>query len=187
MKQNLEIEFKSMLSSSDFNRLKSGLFKNAKLSVQENLYFDTKQMDLAKQMMSARIRKVHQKSLFTLKQVNDEGHILEHEVEDEHLEITDPRIQTLLNNLNLPSDLQPISQSLTYRYKLIDEQGEWCLDQTEFRSSVDFELEFELTNPTVSAQQGLESFLNFLEAHSIVYVGGPSKFVRSLENRVNTD
>lgn len=180
MKENLEIEFKSLLSPFDFNRLRESFFVDATLNVQMNSYYDTPDGNLQAQKSSARIRIVNDKALFTLKVINEEGYVVEYEVLDDYLEIDDPRIQKILSDLGFSTDLVKISSSRTHRFLVKDSKGEWCLDHTEFTNQVDFEIEYELTNPSVSPQEGLQHFLDFLQKYSLSYQKGPSKFQRSL-------
>lgn len=178
MKQNIEIEFKSLLSPYDFNRLKNGFFKNAILTVQQNEYYDTLNRDLFDHKIVLRIRRFNDSSLFTLKMLDENNQILEHEFEGENLQIDHPSIKNLLNDLNLPTQCICVSQSRTHRHMIVDEFGEWCLDLNEFKNHVDFELEYELTQ---ISDQGLNRFLDFLEANDIIYHKAFSKYVRSFE------
>lgn len=178
MKQNIEIEYKSLLSPFDFNRLKASFFKDAVLFVQENRYYDTLNKDLYDRRISLRIRRVNNKSLFTLKQIDAHNQVVEHEVEDDNLDVDDPRIVKLLADLHLPTQLICISSSLTHRLLISDKFGEWCLDRNEFKNHVDFELEYEITEVTNTR---IDRFLAFLETNSITYHKASPKYIRSLE------
>lgn len=180
MKKNIEIEFKTLLSESDFTRLKDSYFKGAVLIEQQNRYFDTVTNDLYDRKMTARIRRANNRSLFTLKQVNQDNQVVEYEIEDEKLQIDDPRITELLVKLNLPLTIIEIAKTTTDRLIIEDNAGEWCLDKTQFSNTVDYELEYELTKDTLDERSGLDRFTEFLETYEIVYKHGPSKFQRAL-------
>ena len=180
MKKNIEIEFKTLLNESDYARLKDSYFKQARLIEQQNRYFDTVTNDLYDRKMTARIRRANNRSLFTLKQVNQVNQIVEYEIEDDKLQIDDPRITELLVKLNLPLTIIEIARTTTNRLILEDDAGEWCLDKTELSNAIDFELEYELTKDTLDERSGLDRFTEFLESYDIVYKHGPSKFQRAL-------
>lgn len=180
MKKNIEIEFKTLLSPEDYHRLKESFFNDAILHDQKNRYFDTINKDLYDRRMTARIRTVNQRSLFTLKQIDPDNQVIEHEIEDQKLQIDDPRIMNLLETLNIPITIIEISRSHTQRLIIVDDAGEWCLDRTDFGHRVDYELEYELINDKLDSQSGLDRFTNFLEAFDIHYQPGQSKFQRSL-------
>lgn len=178
MKQNIEIEYKSLLSPIDFNRLKKTFFKDAPCIIQENNYYDTIENSLFSNKVVPRIRILNNTKLFTLKQVLSSNEILEHEISDDNLQIDDPRITKLLNELNLPTELICVSKSITHRYLIKDEFGEWCLDLNEFDTAVDFELEYELFD---SNSNELKRFLDLLETYGIPFYKADSKVVRSLK------
>ena len=94
-KQNIEIEYKSLLSPIDFNRLKK-TFKDAPY-IQENNYWHNWLFVVCNKIVLEFEFLITRN--FLLKQVLSSNEILEHEISDDNLQIDDPRITKLLNGL----------------------------------------------------------------------------------------
>ena len=74
MSQNLEIEFKNMLTKEEYERLiKTFQFHKSSIYTQENHYFDTAHFDLKEKGSALRIRQKDGKFELTLKQPCKEG------------------------------------------------------------------------------------------------------------------
>lgn len=181
MKENLEIEFKSLLSQSDFFRLLTTDFEQAPRFVQLNTYYDTQDRVLMNSKSTARIRVVNNSTLFTLKVLDESGFLTEYEIEEKNLTMQDPQIIDIMSQHGFKPPFTQISASKTVRYTIEDDAGQWCLDHTEFENHMDYELEYELTRKKLSAKEGLQRFLDYLESKSITYCKGLSKFQRSLK------
>src|SRR5690625_2654192 len=92
MKQEIEIEYKNLLTKSEYKRLLR-LYPFQKAIKQHNYYFETAQLQLQKQKSALRIRKKNNEYVLTLKQPHY-GQLLE-----THVEITeDETEQCLIGN-----------------------------------------------------------------------------------------
>lgn len=177
MKQNLEIEYKTLLTIDEYNQLLKTFFRNATSHQQINTYFDTDTFDLLKENKMIRIRHLGRVQEFTMKVPMSEHSVLEHSFTQEEILSDDPKIIEFLKSINIDKPIHPISKSDTLRTTLVTDYGEFAVDQTTYDQSIDYELELEMFDASVN---GEELFFDFLEKHSINYKPASPKFLRSL-------
>lgn len=180
MNQNLEIEYKTLLTQTQAaNLLSLSLFSFS--GKQSNTYYDTSDNYFQLRNIVIRIRKKNDTYLFTAKEKTDKG-LQETEFTLENHSVSNSKISTYMNQFKNDIKLQPIGSSITYRYTYDDEFGQWCLDFNVFQYTSDVELEYEL-------HQGVEDkkdyFLKKLDYWNIRYNPCPSKFVRMLQQNKN--
>ncbi|TFG81821.1 MAG: CYTH domain-containing protein [Erysipelotrichales bacterium] len=177
MRINNEIEYKTLVSEDQFNRLLAH-FTISKTIHQTNTYFDTADRKLKAMRIACRIRVSDVMIEATVKESTDEG-ILEY---NQTLETFDPDVfktkefRNLFKRLHMTEPLFEIGNASTTRFIVEEEQGELCFDRTVFQNHTDFELEYEVK---VDAQLGYARFMHILELEDIPYVASKSKMIRA--------
>src|SRR5690625_3020090 len=73
MSQQIEIEFKTMLTKIEFKQLLNSLSFTERPVVQTNHYFETEQFDLKKHRTALRIREKENTYILTLKEPHEKG------------------------------------------------------------------------------------------------------------------
>ncbi|MBB6283350.1 CYTH domain-containing protein [Geobacillus subterraneus] len=184
MRQEVEIEFKNLLTAAEFDavrsafRLDDGAFRR-----QENHYFDTPSFALKEQAAALRIRVKEGRFTFTLKQTQADGSLLEtHEPlapseAEALLAGAAPRgaIAVLLKEMDIdPRAVRCFGSLVTDRAEWPYEGGMLCLDHNRYLEHEDYELEYETDN----AKAGEERFLRLLEALGIPRRLAPNKIAR---------
>lgn len=188
MAKNLEQEYKTLLTETEFHRLLKELDLNTQdVLVQKNYYYDSPQGLLLSLDAALRLRLFVDDSEWTLKQVISENTSLE-------LTQTNPRIITppqrldkrLFHEADLLGFLQdhqiPLheltlnNQMTTWRYHYQIPGALFCLDHTFFPQTEDFELECELENLD---QANL--WFDFLETYQIEYKPAAKKLSRAAQ------
>ena len=176
LEQNLEIEFKNLLTKSEYDTLLQTVFSdgNQKKIVQTNYYFDTKDHQLKNQHSALRIRRTHSFNELTLK-VPSQGHLLETNLSlrdnvcSEILKAKQLKLSTIhadieIDNISNDSVFYLFNQFETVRFEQTRGDHLLVLDQTTFQNGiVDYELEVESQSP----ETGLIFFNSFLEKHAI--------------------
>lgn len=175
MTQQLEIEFKNMLTKEEFTRLCTSFkLKNHNFHTQKNHYFDTQDFALKNLQSGLRIREVQNRFECTLKEPaagigltettdllskSDVQSILAgHSVL--HADEVDKRLQTLKIN---PRDLQILGTLQTKRAEIEYEGGLLVFDHSHYADTDDYELEYEVLNEEI----GKNIFESFLKQYSI--------------------
>lgn len=178
MKQHLEIEFKTMLSEEEFNKLYQTMgFDEGFLQI--NSYFDTLSTFFLKKRMMLRIRSVNDVFIFTMKTPSELG-VLENEFKLDSFNQNDPKIQKILGNFGIEStDLLLVAQSKTIRHEIVDQHGTWCLDLNEFAQDKDYELEYEL-HEGVNYEDAQQHYFNKINELNILYKEAKPKYIRAL-------
>jgi len=176
MNRQLEIEYKTLLTHEQFNRLKDFFQFNA-TKEQKNTYFDTEDHQLQKQRWMVRIREVGDEFIFTAKFPVALGNE-EIEFTLPYFDIEDSRILALLEHHQITGKLYPIGTTTTIRSMYCDSLGCWCLDQTFFDETMDYEIEYELHAGIFDAK---DHYLDVLSSLDIEFRKAKSKFVRMLE------
>ncbi|MCQ2011538.1 MAG: CYTH domain-containing protein [Sporolactobacillus sp.] len=184
MAQELEIEYKNMLTGDEFSKLCTvfGL-KTTSFFKQVNYYFDTPTFALMNKKTVLRIREVGKQHDFTLKQPHN-GVILEthQELDDEEsrsmiqLGIVPPgEIEQAITKVGVDADqLVLIGELTTKRCQFPYQSGKLFLDHSLYLDHNDYELEYE------AADQGSGSdiFNTLLLEHSIPRRASKSKMIR---------
>ena len=178
MKQHLEIEFKTMLSKDEFNRLYQ-VWDFDEGFLQINSYYDTITNFFLKKRMMLRIRTIEDSFIFTMKTPRKLG-VLENEFILDEFNINDLKVQKLLDSHNiLSTDLSLVAQSKTIRHEFDDKYGTWCLDLNEFAYSKDFELEYEL-HDEVNFEDAQLHYFDKITEFNILYKEAKPKYIRAL-------
>ncbi len=152
MSQSLEIEFKNILTKEEYYKI-INYFKLDPSSVkkQENIYFDTTNLDLQKRRIALRSRIKTNDIEFTLKE----------EKEKEIIETTDIISPAELNDfiseqkkingdvfkrleqLGITEPLYELAALTTYRYEFTYKDALIALDKSEYYDNTDYEIELE--------------------------------------------
>lgn len=182
MKQEIEIEFKNILTKNEFERLlESYPFQEA--FKQTNYYFETRDLQLSKLRSALRIREKNGRFTATLKQPY-EGHLLE-----SHISLSEEEAKQCINgnfihredfsnhlkNLGIHiKDLIYLGELTTYRRTFIDKDNLFVLDHSLYNGLEDYEFELEVKD----AGEGKTLFLDVLEKYDILLEKTPSKIER---------
>lgn len=196
--QELEIEYKNLLSKYDYNKILNNEFfqfnkKSYSKILQENYYFDTKDQLLKDQKAALRIRKLANRSELTFK-VPSGNFLMETNIPllDSDLEkilkekslslhfLTDESLDLKLNDINDCTIFYLINSFKTLRYEKKVNNNLLVLDQTRFQNQViDYELEVEGKVP----DDAKNYFNSILEKYSIPYRENKPKIARAQNNK----
>jgi uncharacterized protein YjbK len=166
--QQLEIEFKNLLTKEEFERIK-GLFsfQPADFKLQENTYFDTEDFALKKMGCALRIRGKEGKWEWTLKEPAAGGLLetTEKLTPDAAAQIAgqgrfpDGQLAGRLKELGIePARLRPFGKLKTWRAEKNYNNGLLVLDHSVYLNKEDFELEYETGDP-VSGERDFQQLL----------------------------
>ncbi len=187
MKQEIEIEYKNLLTKEEFKLLlfELGFPKNG--VVQENFYFETPDFHLMKQRAALRIRKKSDKYVLTLKEPHPEGLLETHDlltareanawltgkpVAKEHTDRQLESLQIKVKDLQLFGSLWTERREISYRNALL------VLDFSEYHDTFDYELELEAK----SQAEGLAEFETLLNKYNIPRRKTPNKIERFFQS-----
>ncbi|MBU9723631.1 MULTISPECIES: CYTH domain-containing protein [Bacillaceae] len=192
MQQEVEIEFKNLLTESEFYQLKTEFsidqkdFKN-----QINYYFETPNMELKKHSSALRIRKKGNNFVLTLKEPHPDGLL------ETHQKCSEEETLTAINNGALPSgdvvlQIEKLlnKSSLTFKFlgelqteraEVSLEQGLLVLDKSSYLDVSDFELEFECGE----RKAGEQFFHELLRKFDIPLRKTPNKIKRFYDRKMN--
>ncbi|MED3551573.1 CYTH domain-containing protein [Cytobacillus praedii] len=182
MSQNIEIEFKNLLTKQEFEKLVNHFkLKDTDFFTQENHYFDTPDFALKEQGSALRIRKKGEKYEITLKQpyqdalleTNESLEPLAAEKIFETGTIRNETIKGLIKKMNIdPDRIQYFGSLSTKRAEVEYENGLIVIDNSFYLNIEDFELEYEVSN----RNDGQKKFSALLEQLVIP--------VRKTENKI---
>lgn len=192
MKQEIEIEFKNLLTETEFNNIKQIFNLSEKeFKLQENHYFDTPNFSLKEHGAALRIRMKNDKYVLTLKQPATEGLLETHEQltseEAKHAlqtnELKQGEITSILaNQFNIPaSSLMLFGSLCTNRAEVTYKEGLLVLDHSRYLSKEDYELEYEVKN----FDEGKENFLKLLKELNISVRKTDNKIKRFYNEKFN--
>ena len=161
--ENLEIEYKVMVSKEDFELLLSKMGEDFHFYEQINYYYDTKKRKINRQGMSLRIRHFlnENKYLVTLKVKEDEGkREYEDYVEENDVKYLPESIVSILilNKIN-PKNIENIGKLKTIRKEFYQDGLVICFDHNYYYDIEDYEIECEGPSMEV-ARSILVSLLN---------------------------
>lgn len=174
MAQQLEIEFKNLLSKEEYEALCTTFaILNEEFHEQTNHYFDTADFQLKKARCGLRIREVQNRFECTLKEPASGIGLLEttdlltseqvHEVLN-GATLKSEEVDTRLKKLQInPADLQLLGTLFTKRAEIKYNGGLLVFDHSRYLDTDDYELEFEVTDEGT----GKVIFEEFLAKHSI--------------------
>lgn len=185
MSQELEIEFKNLLTEKEYTSLLEQFgAKQTDLFTQENYYYDTTE-GLLKQLGSGlRIRMLPLNAELTLKTPLGQ-HLLEttdaltqEEAEQlikNHTIKADGAVAQKLSELSVPlTDLYCFGSLKTERFEKVITEGLLVLDKSTYAGKVDYELEFEAQ----SHEKGKSFFDQLLHKYDIPVRQGKNKIQR---------
>ncbi|MGX7243513.1 CYTH domain-containing protein [Enterococcus quebecensis] len=187
MSENLEIEFKTLLSIEEFKHtINYFQLKEDQFFTQINYYFDSVDFQLKKRRIGLRVRTLSNNAEITLKipekvgllEINDTISIEEAQRIVESAILPDSgnvfsKLTTLGINKN---DLRLIGSLTTKRAEIKLPQGLLALDESWYNEQHDFELELEVED----VKKGKESFLFLLDTLNIKETPSPNKIQRMM-------
>lgn len=180
MKNNLEIEYKLLVNSKQFEKL-CACYPQAVFIRQMNIYYDTANHDLKSAKCAMRIRDKNGEHLFTFKAPGERNGKLEFEKnlnENSIDALKDSEIQTLLSKYISNFDIIEIGRLVTYRAVIEIDHAELCLDVNLYNDKIDFEIEYEWKDE----HDGLTCFNKILSQIGLSYIKNcKSKIARCLE------
>lgn len=175
MNQEIEREFKNLLTKDEFEQLLLDLQLEEKDAIkQTNIYFDTEDFRLKEMRMGLRIRQYEDRGELTLKSPLQQNEKLETTdfltfeqaeelVKAGHI-LLDGHVADHLRAAGVdPTTLVPIGQLSTLRYAFPGEGGVFFLDKSFYQDQLDYELEFEADE----LAEGAKTFAGFLDEHGI--------------------
>jgi uncharacterized protein YjbK len=194
MRQEIEIEFKNLLTKTEFTQIRE-LFHidDHAFERQENHYFDTPQFTLKDKLAALRIRVKNGSYTLTLKQTKAEGVLLE-----THQQLTKEEANALLNGTAVvqgkvaailqeigvpPATLRHFGTLTTDRAQWTYKGGTLFLDRNYYLHTEDYELEYE----TEDAETGKQQFLQLLRSLHIPIRPAPNKIQRFYAKKYQTE
>ncbi|KAF1296392.1 adenylate cyclase [Enterococcus sp. JM4C] len=190
MSENLEIEFKTLLTESDYQAI-CQLYQLGEQDFhsQTNIYFDNQTSDLKEKQMGLRIRLLPTYAELTLKSPAKEG-LLEttdkltlSQAQDFLLKDSLPTfgaVYDFLKNASIDCrTLKSIGKLTTKRAEFSIEEGLLALDESWYGHAHDYELELEVADYAVGKKQ----FEHLLSRLSISYQPAKNKIQRMLEEK----
>jgi uncharacterized protein YjbK len=173
MKQEIEIEFKNLLTKEEFFRLKKGFqLDENEFNRQENHYFDTSDFQLKQKGSALRLRIKKETYTLTLKQPHAEGLLETHEFlskdQAQRLLNGEPipfgKIAEQLTQLGIkPSSVRYFGTLITERAERNYEGGLIVFDHSHYLNVDDYEIEYE----TANRSEGEKIFQSLLETFQI--------------------
>ncbi|WP_409253445.1 CYTH domain-containing protein [Bacillus sp. SCS-153A] len=187
MPEEIEIEYKNLLTKEEFQRLKSRFsLTEGDFSLQKNHYFDTHSNELKELHCALRIREKKGRFEFTLKQPAEEGlletnqPITEEETRSMLQQglIPEGEVADALQNLGInKNNLRHFGTLSTSRAETGYKDGLMVLDYSFYLNNEDYELEYEVKE----SNKGREIFYNFLESMDIPTRPADNKIKRFLK------
>ena len=183
MTQEVEIEYKNMLTKQEYERLLSLYGGIQPITwTQTNYYADTHDLKLKKNKSALRIRELPDKTECTLK-TPYKNHLMEttipldkadaqRMIQSDALILSEKMIQLLSEMEIHVKDLSFLASLSTERFELQKENCLIVLDKSIYGTKQDFELEIEATNE----EEGIQFFNEFLTKHDLP--------VRKTDNKV---
>ncbi|RKL67724.1 CYTH domain-containing protein [Salipaludibacillus neizhouensis] len=193
MSQEIEIEFKNLISELTYSKLLRYYSPNSSpIFEQVNHYFDTKNMGLQAKQSALRVRYKGKKFILTLKQPHKIGLLETHQLlnEDEFKilkqkgTIPSGEVSHQLESLlELPFgklNLQYLGKLTTERTECNLPEGLLVLDKSFYFDCTDFEMEFECTEETA----GRKAFEDLLKSWSLTWTEPPNKIERFYKEKL---
>ncbi|MDF1507461.1 CYTH domain-containing protein [Robertmurraya sp. DFI.2.37] len=191
MSQNIEIEFKNLLTETEFIRLKKFFhIDESMFTSQDNHYFDTPQFVLKEKGCALRVRFKNDKYELTLKEPHAEGLLETNQALDlreaekilNHHHIIVGPVQERLRALNIPLEQLTLFGTLTTkRAETKFQNGFIVLDYSTYLNQSDYELEYEVDD----YQLGKENFENLLKQLEIPQRPTDNKIRRFYQAKYN--
>lgn len=186
MPEELEIEFKNMLTEEEFEKIRERLsISENDFSLQQNHYFETPDDQLRENKCALRVREKNGGFEFTLKQPADEGLLETNQpvsAEETSLLLNEGRIpsgevESALHGLGITAiKYKHLGTLSTKRAETSYKEGLLVLDYSFYLNEEDFELEYEVKD----RDSGEEKFLGFLKEMDITFRPAENKIKRFL-------
>lgn len=186
MSQEIEIEFKNLLTKQEYVHFLTYFKLSDKAPItQTNIYFDTLNQDLGKNLSALRARFKDDIIELTLKQTINEGvlettDIINQETFTELIKsnyLPNGNVKTVLIEAGITSTFYHLATLTTYRHELNIDQFIIALDKSNYYNCTDYELEIECLN----YQDGKSYFERILNQFSIPLRPTKHKVVRAYE------
>ncbi|GEL77146.1 CYTH domain-containing protein [Tenuibacillus multivorans] len=183
----IEIEFKNLLSKQQYNQLKHHWFNHQQPIRQTNYYFETDDFQLKQHDAALRIREKNHNYIATLKQPHEDGLLETHDAlthEEAYKWFHDnvqikENILTHLKQMKIDVNQIHFKGSLTtHRLEKRVNDFNVVLDYSEYHHTEDYELEVEAP----SYQQGKTFFKELLERYNIQPQPTKNKIQRFFES-----
>lgn len=185
MFQNLEIEFKSLLTKAQYYYYLERFFQNTTAITQTNEYLSDLKGQLRAKGYSLRIRHLDNAIEFTLKkpQAFAKMEYNEYLTKDQYQALIQNTlkhstiIDLLLEDGIDATTLIIVGRLKTTRYQIPYLGGNLCLDYSEYKNTCDYEIEYEAANE----KEGRTIFKEILSLQAIEYTKNcPGKIARAL-------
>lgn len=193
MPQNIEIEFKNMLTESEFNiLLKHFSLNESHFFKQVNHYFDTPDFSLKQHGCNLRIREKKDGYEMTLKQPHPDGLLETNEILNEKLAqsileggpLTDGIIKEQLQRMEIKIEQLCYFGSLETKRAVVEYQGgELVLDLSTYLNAHDYEVEYEVTDRVT----GEAVFVRLLSEVKIPHRKAKNKVQRFYERKLSLE
>lgn len=187
MSQEIEIEFKNLISESNYTKLLRHYSSySTPIFEQVNHYFDTKNMGLQAKHSALRVRYKRQKYVLTLKQPHEVGLLETHQLLSEKefqlfkqtgtipLGDVSQQLISLLGLAFTKLELNYLGTLTTERTECKLSDGLLVLDKSHYFDSTDFEMEFECTEE----KAGRKAFAELLKYWNLTWRKPPNKIER---------
>jgi uncharacterized protein YjbK len=175
MKTNLEIEYKTLLTKEEYERVLS-YFNEAQIIQQTNYYYQSTNSNHKK--IASRIRQIGSNFELTFKIKQEKGKLeVNFEVPSnsvQHFNRED--VQRFLNENQFNSNWNYIGELHTTRHIIQDVYGELCIDYNQYLGQEDYELEYEVNN--AYTELAFKRYLEILNQFSIKNIKAKAKFHR---------
>ncbi|MCY7782474.1 MULTISPECIES: CYTH domain-containing protein [unclassified Bacillus (in: firmicutes)] len=186
MSQEIEIEFKNMLTKLEFEKITAALQLTEKDFIdQKNHYFDTDGFSLKQKHAALRIRRKKGEYVLTLKEPADVGLLETHqplsEVSDlAGFTVPEGPVKDQLHKLQIDTDaIQYFGSLATNRAEKVTEKGLIVLDHSRYLNQEDYEIEFEAAD----WHEGKQAFEELLQQFSIPRRETKNKILRFYEEK----
>ncbi len=176
--EELEIEFKSLLTREEFERLIEKFDQKDKFVKQYNYYFDTEDEFILKSESAFRIRLKNDKYKMTYKSKKTANSVIEKSVDltyEQAMYYLERGYSGGLIDIKLP-DLYHCNTLMTERASFKIDGGVIFIDKNYYSNVIDYEIEFECFDEIT----GKNLFMKFLEENSVIIKESKPKMVRAL-------
>ncbi len=186
MNHNHELEFKTIISKDHYHHLLDNYVLNDNIFLQTNYYFDTNDLLLSSQSIVLRIRQKGDRFYkLTVKSQQEgnafESHLLLNVIQAKKMIQEGFSVEEFFPDIH--AQVHFIASIDNYRASMPYQQGIMYIDRCEYCGTVDYELEYEVTDYDIGANQ----FNTFLNEHDIPKLATRRKsdraFSCSIENK----
>lgn len=178
MTVNKEIEFKTLITKEQYEKLLKDFNLENNIFTQTNYYFDTEDAKLLQEKTVLRIRHKNNSYKLTKKTRASVG------ADETHILLCKEKACELLENgfdasiIGLPYFVKNISKLTTHRASCPYKDGTLFLDRSEYYGNVDYEIEYEVDE----VEQGKKHFNEFLIENNITYKESIRKSKRAYDH-----